>query len=1428
MSVTATRRATQSFGAAAASTVEKDMARTRPLTAAAICFWAVVGVTDSACAVPAAQHVELRGDVVFYLPFDDSLRANLPTAGIGLEPMPTAEMEMAGAVPQSTFGPGVRGRAVFFDRTFGPYVHEVLRNNEVGTVMCWAKHDWTADTTESHTMFQVGVRLPTMGSLFRYSNQPYWQWVAWYHHIDQRHTYGPTASLSKLGAGEWYHVAATWSWPERVRRVYLNGDLLGEKAIERPLGRAGGLWAGTAVGGGHPLNGWIDELYMLDEPLTPAAVKKAYQAGLAGDQAYVVGPPPPAEKLEELPAADRTPPPEWVRWDFDGAVQRHNAFRSEVTLNSWWRWQACEKETIPPAPGEWRYRKVPSGDGRGERFYVFSAGKGPLRDLKPDEDVSWYEREFPVPGTWAGRRIELEIDEISGRSAVYVNRRLAAEVPSVNAGTTVDLTERVRPGATAVVTVRTKGLVGNLWLRSLPKATRLRSRHIATSVRRGEVRVVCRVFPAISAGMRVAAEVFADAGEEESVLRFRPTPVSRGSATLTAELPDGAKLWSLEEPHLHWYRTELLDASGRTIDRTFPRRFGFREFRIENDRFLLNGASVFLYGHSHPHFMTTAETGMPGFARYMIRRWKDAGLTATYNWTHSRSLHRAFAAADEIGFLFVPKMLPAPASRGEPTSDYMAGYRRLLQRIVDKYRDHPSIVAWMVNPGGSHVWDFCPAKLGNTFAPGELDFTQSLVERLRASREEVRHADPSRVGFHHSAGNEGPLHGSMAYMTFDVGLRERANWPKAWSRTRHKPLLVCEWGLPMSSGWYARTRAARLRYPHHRAVPLYTQYAAMYFGPEAYSWEADETLERLSKPGAWGAFGTCGTVLRLKRLFAEENLRAWRTYGISFFFHAEVPSFFSGDTPTLDLGIDPRIEGAVPDYVPSHISAVWQSADGFSPLGETVKRLLAPVHAYIGGPAGDFTNTDHAFFPGETVRKALVVINDSPREIAVSGEWSARDADHVLARGRLRGTVGGGARAITAFPVEFGLPTDVEARRNVEILATWRADAGEEQAARLQVELLPRRSPPAGGGRGVVLFDPAGDTRSLLKRTGLDLRDMSGALRDHDSMLLVIGRRALTSEDEAAALTDAGLDEAVRRGMNVLVFEQAPDGWEGTVMGLRVRETSTRYAFGCAEGHPALTGITNTDLHHWRGDSDLVEAYQQPAARPKHTYDYPLRFWHWGNDNIVATYVIEKPQVGAARALVECGFDLSETPLLEVAVGKGRAIFCQLDVTNRYGVDPAATRIVDNLLTYLRGTDAPDREAVDLTGLAREACGHGEFATLYRSVGPEGRAGWGIGPGDLFLRKATRVPVFGGGTPLFRAVGARGRRVLICSLSAAELDDEWIRGKAARIEAALRINAGLSSTVGPALADPPDLYPIEWRQVERLDGPFDPYLYWRW
>ena len=69
--------------------------------------------------------------------------------------------------------------------------------------------------------------------------------------------------------------------------------------------------------------------------------------------------------------------------------------------------------------------------------------------------------------------------------------------------------------------------------------------------------------------------------------------------------------------------------------------------------------------------------------------------------------------------------------------------------------------------------------------------------------------------------------------------------------------------------------------------------------------------------------------------------------------------------------------------------------------------------------------------------------------------------------------------------------------------------------------------------------------------------------------------------------------------------------------------------------------------------------------------------------NTVATYSFIKPQKAGCRSILQGGFDLLYTPLLECRRGAGRILYCQLDITNRYASDPVATLLVTRMLeTY--------------------------------------------------------------------------------------------------------------------------------------------------
>ena len=75
------------------------------------------------------------------------------------------------------------------------------------------------------------------------------------------------------------------------------------------------------------------------------------------------------------------------------------------------------------------------------------------------------------------------------------------------------------------------------------------------------------------------------------------------------------------------------------------------------------------------------------------------------------------------------------------------------------------------------------------------------------------------------------------------------------------------------------------------------------------------------------------------------------------------------------------------------------------------------------------------------------------------------------------------------------------------------------------------------------------------------------------------------------------------------------------------------------------------------------------------------RAWRCGNHGNVASVLIEKPACGDFLPIVDGGFSLQYSPLLQYREGRGLVVFCQMDVTGRTQDDPAARRLVGNLLS---------------------------------------------------------------------------------------------------------------------------------------------------
>jgi hypothetical protein len=344
--------------------------------------------------------------------------------------------------------------------------------------------------------------------------------------------------------------------------------------------------------------------------------------------------------------------------------------------------------------------------------------------------------------------------------------------------------------------------------------------------------------------------------------------------------------------------------------------------------------------------------------------------------------------------------------------------------------------------------------------------------------------------------------------------------------------------------------------------------------------------------------------------------------------------------------------------------------------GAAFLRYNRPLLAYIGGKPAHFTGKDHNFCPGETVEKQLIIINNSRETVRCNCSWSLDAVGAAAGSKEVSIKTGEQVRV----PLRFALPANTRpGRYDVSMAAEF--STGETQKDTFAIDVLPDTPTPRLAAK-VALFDPEGESAGLLAALGVefDAVEADADLAGHD--VLVIGKKALTPFGPAPDVS------RVRSGLKVLVFEQTQEVLEKR-LGFRVQEYCLRRVFPRVPDHPALAGLTTENLRDWRGEGTTIPPRMKrrvlnPRANIHGSWAglSPRRAWRCGCYGSVASLLIEKPACGDFLPLCDGGFSLQYSPLMEYREGQGMVLFCQLDVTGRTEDDPAARRLVRNILGY--------------------------------------------------------------------------------------------------------------------------------------------------
>jgi hypothetical protein len=340
----------------------------------------------------------------------------------------------------------------------------------------------------------------------------------------------------------------------------------------------------------------------------------------------------------------------------------------------------------------------------------------------------------------------------------------------------------------------------------------------------------------------------------------------------------------------------------------------------------------------------------------------------------------------------------------------------------------------------------------------------------------------------------------------------------------------------------------------------------------------------------------------------------------------------------------------------------WEGGGFPNPGSEAHRRGYQPVAAF---PKDLGTRV----FSEEVAQRTLMVFNDSPR---------ARDLE---VRWRLKAEVGAwetsGSERLSLSPTERAHVTaklTVPAIERAVVPAQFTVEVWEGQE-KLFTESHPwkvfRRGDvlhAAGTAQSLAVYDPVGETARMLGKLGCALTVLTpenatkalararvvavgkGAFAKKAGVKIVVGRRDGFSEQ---------LRRFVERGGTLIIFEQ--EVYPGPLIPLTLSGHDATIAFVRDRSHAILRGLDDTDLAHWLPDG------------------------------LVARREIVKPTHGGFRALVDSGGErgLETAGLAELRLGRGRMILCQLNVSDRVEVEPAAAAVVQRILRDAATSEQP-------------------------------------------------------------------------------------------------------------------------------------------
>ena len=348
----------------------------------------------------------------------------------------------------------------------------------------------------------------------------------------------------------------------------------------------------------------------------------------------------------------------------------------------------------------------------------------------PETSVGWYRKVFSLPADDLGRHLSLRFDGIFRDARVWVNGFYLGSEPSGYASQVYDISEYLNYGGDNVIAVRADasleegwfyegaGIYRHVWLEKTdplhvaPFGTFVHS-SLAYPYDTAEVTIETTVdnkgnTPAsYELRHRLIApdgSVAATASASETGLLAKESRRSISGVTVSKPV-----LWDVDSPHLYKLVTEVVkDGSVVDCDTVVT---GIRDARFDPDKgFLLNNRPLKLKGvNMHQDHAGVGAAIPDALQAYRLRELKKFGVNA-YRSSHNPMTPEMLDACDSLGILVLEE------NRLSGINDE---HVRLLKRMIERDRNHPSVIVWSV---GNEEWGIEWNEFGNRISESMREY----------------------------------------------------------------------------------------------------------------------------------------------------------------------------------------------------------------------------------------------------------------------------------------------------------------------------------------------------------------------------------------------------------------------------------------------------------------------------------------------------------------------------------------------------------------------------------------------------------------------------------------------------------------------------------------------------------------------------------